>query len=136
MPTSASRLPSTQTLNRWWQIRMYLGDIMGISNNMCFELSAYVKGDRAAQSLRITIVRYLNLAHGLLYHQARGTSNYDNLIESGIMTEDERLLIASSPIVAKYNLPYAWITNLLVLGAEGGRLAYLGVRGGGSPAFV
>eukprot|EP00232_Nephroselmis_pyriformis_P016155 CAMPEP_0182888024 /NCGR_PEP_ID=MMETSP0034_2-20130328/21179_1 /TAXON_ID=156128 /ORGANISM="Nephroselmis pyriformis, Strain CCMP717" /LENGTH=527 /DNA_ID=CAMNT_0025021425 /DNA_START=52 /DNA_END=1632 /DNA_ORIENTATION=+ len=53
------------TINRWWSIRTSLGVIQKKINTLSGNIGAMVDGSRKAD--KEDLVRYLNLAHGMLY---------------------------------------------------------------------
>eukprot|EP00741_Cyanophora_paradoxa_P018410 tig00000204_g17774.t1 len=80
--------------NRWWATRMLLQTVMGQTSNLAVLSSALIRGETPAEEaeaaqIRADMVRYLNLAHALVYKQARNDGNADDLIEKGLVTPEE-----------------------------------------------
>jgi len=77
------------TFSRWWSMRERLGVIM---NNTAYEtmlLSNFVVHEEAAQTSAKTIIRWLNLAHCLVYKQATKSDDFSDLLDTKLATPDE-----------------------------------------------
>lgn len=77
------------TFSRWWAIREKLGVIM---NNTAYEtmlLTNFVVNEESSQNSVRTIIRWLNLAHSLVYKHANRDSDFSRLAKEKLVTPEE-----------------------------------------------
>jgi len=113
------------TFSRWWDMRSKVGVVMGRSNDIAVQIAAYCRGEaEGAASARKTLLRYVNLAHALLYKQANKDEDMSDLLDSGLMTELEWDVLR--PLVSRYMMVYFWLSDLIHQCAENGVFMYPG----------
>ena len=114
-----------QTLARWWSTREKVQVVIGQGNNMAVLISTYIAGDDdEAKLLRSDLVRYINLAHALLYLQAGSEENYDYFTERGLITAEEKEILQSTTFAQKFLLVYHWAAQLLIRAGATGRVTF------------
>jgi len=72
-------------LDRWWKTRDCLGTVIGRSIDLSMQVSMYIRGydresDEIAYRYKREIIRYLNLAHMLVYRQANSIDELNDLV--------------------------------------------------------
>ena len=73
-------------LDRWWKTRDCLGVVIGRSVDIARMFATYVQGwdaesEKRAQWYRKQLIRWLNLAHILVYRQAQNRDDIEDLVE-------------------------------------------------------
>eukprot|EP00276_Gloeochaete_wittrockiana_P011412 CAMPEP_0184650660 /NCGR_PEP_ID=MMETSP0308-20130426/8228_1 /TAXON_ID=38269 /ORGANISM="Gloeochaete witrockiana, Strain SAG 46.84" /LENGTH=459 /DNA_ID=CAMNT_0027084361 /DNA_START=615 /DNA_END=1994 /DNA_ORIENTATION=+ len=97
---------------------------MGRTNDTAVMLGAYLGGPSEAQAHRVRneIVRYLNLAHSLVYKQAISLTHDDegveDLINQGLLTIPEWEVLQHLP--NKFNIVYLWVASMIRESAKKG----------------
>lgn len=98
---------NSNTYTRWWTIRDKVGTVSGRTLNCTMLLAAFITGeDEMSKHIKITLVRYLNLAYAILFKQAMGSDNYSDLVAQRLLTEAEYALLKERS--NHYVLVYQW----------------------------
>eukprot|EP00741_Cyanophora_paradoxa_P007031 tig00001071_g6803.t1 len=102
--------------NRWWSIRQLLQVVIGRTNDTALMAASYIVGrteeeEALAQRIREELVRYLNLAHALVYKQARADESYEDLLDAELITEREADTLKG--LVGQPACVYTWAASLL-----------------------
>jgi len=77
------------TFSRWWSVREKLGVIMNNATYGTMLLTNFVVNEEGAQATAKTIIRWLNLAHCLVYQQANRKYDFPALSQERLVTKDE-----------------------------------------------
>eukprot|EP00928_Gymnodinium_smaydae_P016895 TRINITY_DN16409_c0_g2_i1.p1 TRINITY_DN16409_c0_g2~~TRINITY_DN16409_c0_g2_i1.p1 ORF type:complete len:446 (-),score=47.46 TRINITY_DN16409_c0_g2_i1:392-1729(-) len=117
-------------VSRWWAIRNdCIGGLWGAVSDLSLQLAAYFPSDsRADRGVRSRILRWGVLSHELVYKQARGETDLEDLLEAKLLTDHEWELLENEP--SKPQVVWVWVSSYLThlaYGSEedgGGRLPY------------
>ena len=86
-------------------------------------VASYLPGtDRTSRKARDRFIRYINLAHALVYKQASHSDDYSDLVEMGLVTPPEVKLLKGLP--SQYTVVYSWASHLLREAASAGLIIY------------
>ncbi|CAE8593462.1 unnamed protein product [Polarella glacialis] len=112
-------------LGRWWGMRDSIGGLWGALNDLNLLLAAYFPKDNPQDNeVRERILRWAVASHELMYKQACGDEDLDDLVASGLLEESECSVLA--PLPSKGQVVWAWVAAYI------SHLAYGPVEEGGS----
>eukprot|EP01112_Ceratiomyxa_fruticulosa_P022720 TRINITY_DN841_c0_g1_i10.p1 TRINITY_DN841_c0_g1~~TRINITY_DN841_c0_g1_i10.p1 ORF type:complete len:276 (+),score=49.74 TRINITY_DN841_c0_g1_i10:256-1083(+) len=101
----------TLTFNRWWSAREKIGAVIFKSTDFAIQFLSYMKATPENEHLRFTVVRYLNLAHVLVYKQVNNDHSLGDVISRKLITAPEAEVLSRSP-----NKPlavYTWLSKIV-----------------------
>jgi len=101
----------TLTFNRWWSAREKIGAVIFKSTDFAMQFLSYLKPTPENDHVRVSIVRYLNLAHVLVYKQVNNDHSLGDVIQRKLITPAEAEILSHSP-----NKPfavYSWISRII-----------------------
>eukprot|EP01112_Ceratiomyxa_fruticulosa_P013146 TRINITY_DN3678_c0_g1_i1.p1 TRINITY_DN3678_c0_g1~~TRINITY_DN3678_c0_g1_i1.p1 ORF type:complete len:373 (+),score=58.89 TRINITY_DN3678_c0_g1_i1:134-1252(+) len=101
----------TLTFNRWWSVREKIGLVQTRSTDLCIQFLSYLKPSPENDAVRTNFVRYLNLAHILVYKNANGDHSIDEVVERNLLSQEEAEVLRIAP--NKAIAVYSWISNIL-----------------------
>jgi hypothetical protein len=102
---------NSNTYTRWWTIRDKIGTVSGRTVNCTMLLVSFVTGeDQTSKNIKITLVRYLNLAYAIIFKQAMGNDNYSDLVAQRLLTEEEYAQLKERS--NHYVLVYQWVYTI------------------------
>lgn len=109
----------SMTFDRWWSTRVLLEKQLDAVQGAGLDYATYLQGPvQLVEQYRYTLVRYLNLAMQVFHMQMEDVDDFTELVEKGILTEQEWDILEHSD--NKHNLVYLWADQLLSqLGDEG-----------------
>lgn len=79
----------TTTFTRWWSCREKLGTIMNNTLLMGLVLSNYLPTDITAQEAGKKLLRWMHLAHCMIYKQANEDYTFADLVAAELATDEE-----------------------------------------------
>jgi len=80
----------SQTFSRWWSIREKLGAIMNNISYASMLLSNFSNNNEGSKDYARKISRLMNAAHHMIYKQATGDLDLNNLVNRNLLTNEER----------------------------------------------
>lgn len=98
----------TTTFTRWWSCREKLGVIMNSTSLMAMAVNNYLPTDHHSQEIGKKLLRWMHLAHCLVYKQANEDYTFADLVEAEVATDEEVERLRS---IIGVNLPgvvYGW----------------------------
>ena len=112
---------NTNGLDRWWKTRDCLGIVIGRSVDMARMLTTYLQGwdnesEKRAAWYREQLIRWLNLAHILVYRQANNQDDLEELVEDKSYTPARQWITREVSFDVLYRPPLVWQPSLLCLG--------------------
>jgi hypothetical protein len=101
----------SQCLSRWWSIRSNgIGGLWGNMDDICLLTACYFPKDTAEdREVREKVLRWLVLAHELIYKQVQEDSDLSDLERRGLLLEHEHRLIA--PLASKSMVVVGWVVS-------------------------
>eukprot|EP00164_Ancoracysta_twista_P012173 GFYU01019032.1.p1 GENE.GFYU01019032.1~~GFYU01019032.1.p1 ORF type:complete len:367 (+),score=76.08 GFYU01019032.1:15-1115(+) len=79
---------------RWWTLRMLIGQMTAAANDMAMMLAEYTDHDDAlVQKWRSRVMRYMHLAHALLHQQVSDSIDFELLEKKGFLLPYEKMKI-------------------------------------------
>jgi len=104
--------------SRWWEMRRLIGVVIGRTQDTTIMVATYIQGDQSGE-LKCDLVRYLNLAHALMYIQARGKHGSEPLFTleelkcAELITPSElETLRSHEGVAALHSVAYMWFLQL------------------------
>eukprot|EP00741_Cyanophora_paradoxa_P020690 tig00021290_g19970.t1 len=101
-----------QTFSRWWSMRMHLAAVQGRTTDFCRQAIAYVDDSTRGQEARHELTRLMTLAHAMVYKQARKTEDMGDLLEAGVMREEEWAALQPRA-TGRYVIVLTWLSTLM-----------------------
>ena len=101
-------------ITRWWNVwDTGLGTLWGCMDELLMLLSIYFPNHRNQNHMRIktTIMRWCLLSHELIYKVIEGSTEFEDLIEKGLLTPHEQMLLYNQS--AKPAMCWTWIASYL-----------------------
>jgi len=77
------------TFSRWWACREKLGVVMNNSAYLTMLLTNFVTMEEAPQQTARNIIRWMNLAHALIYKHANKDFDYEDIMKDQLITSEE-----------------------------------------------
>ena len=113
-------------VTRWWAMRNdCIGSLWGAINDLTLLLTSYFPSESPEDTeVRERLLRWAVLSHELMYKQALGETDLNDLKQSGLLEDDECEVLA--PLPSKGQVVWAWATSYLA------HLAYGPAELGGS----
>lgn len=115
-------------VGRWWSVRNdAIGGLWGAMSDLSLLVSAYFpQPEGPDREVRERVLRWALLSHELIYKQARAEGDLGDLVESGLLTDEEAVALGNMP--SRPQVVWSWMTSYfshLAYGEEatgGGRL--------------
>ncbi|CAE7853229.1 HMCN1 [Symbiodinium necroappetens] len=106
-------------INRWWAMRNdCIGRLWGAINDLTLLLTSYFPSDSPEDTLvRERMLRWAVLSHELMYKQAMQDEDLSDLLQCGLLEEEERKVLA--PLPSKGQVVWAWATSYIAHLAQG-----------------
>jgi len=106
-------------LNRWWAMRNDgIGSLWGSMNDLSLLVASYFPRDDPEDGLvRERLLRWSVLSHELMYKQAMGDENLDDLVQCGLLEQDEQQVL--QPLPSKGQVVWAWASSYIAHLAAG-----------------
>jgi predicted membrane chloride channel (bestrophin family) len=101
------------TFSRWWTTREKLGTIMNNTTTLTMMLINFAPKDPEIQAAAKTLLRWMHLAHSMVYKHANDDVDYNDLVEAKVATQAEADRLTESK---GHNLPaivYGWCFAIL-----------------------
>lgn len=96
------------TFTRWWTIREKIGVISNNTAALTLLLKNFTAPEEPIKAISKTILRWMHLAHALVYKQANNDFTFDDLTSTNLITDEESERLSKS---IKQSLPaliYGW----------------------------
>eukprot|EP00439_Symbiodinium_sp_Y106_P028638 s2697_g3.t1 len=106
-------------INRWWAMRNdCIGRLWGAINDLTLLLTSYFPSDSPEDTLvRERMLRWAVLSHELMYKQAMQDEDLSDLLQCGLLEEEESKVLA--PLPSKGQVVWAWATSYIAHLAHG-----------------
>lgn len=113
-------------LARWWAVRADgIGGLWGNVDDIVLLIGAFFPRDtQADRDVREQVLRWGALSHELMYKQARNEHELRDLVEMGLLTQGEMLIL--EPLASRPQVIWAWMCSFMA------HLAYGDPNEGGS----
>lgn len=98
----------TSTFTRWWSCREKLGVIMNNTSLMALAITNYLPTDLPSQEIGKKLLRWMHLAHCLVYKQANEDYTFGDLVAAEVATEEEVERLSSMTGVSLPGVVYGW----------------------------
>lgn len=103
------------TFSRWWSSREKLSAIMNHTSLETILLTNFVAADEPSQAASNTIIRWMHLAHSLVYKHANRDTDYSTLPADLVTKEEvEKLLTYGNPPVMVYGWCMKAVKDLIM----------------------
>lgn len=98
----------TTTFTRWWSCREKLGIVMNNTSLMAMAVTNYVPTDVASQQTGKNLLRWMHLAHCLIYKQINEDYTFEDLVAAEIMTNEEVEVLRGLIGISLHGVVYGW----------------------------
>jgi len=98
----------TTTFTRWWSCREKLGIIMNNTSLMAMAVTNYVPTDELSVTTGKNLIRWMHLAHCLIYKQLNDDYTFEDLVAAQIMTEEEVERLRTLIGISLPGVVYGW----------------------------
>jgi len=103
----------SSTFSRWWSTREKLGVIMNNTSSLTLSMINFLPSDPVSQENGKILLRWMHLAHYLVYKQANSDYSFADLVNSEIATKEEAERLRGSIEVSLPGLVYGWCMNVM-----------------------
>merc|ERR1719440_2740098 len=96
---------------RWWAIRNdCIGSLWGAMNDISLQIGTFFPQDTFEdRDVRERTLRWSVLSHELIYKQARGENDLDDLLDCGLLLQHELDRLHQEP--SKPQVVWAWMSS-------------------------